>query len=397
MAKTVQADVLIIGGGIAGISLASALSGYCRVVVVDMEGHAGYHATGRSAASYFESYGNAAVRALTRASKSFFIRPPDGFTEQPLARMRPTMVIARDDQCATMDAYLADDDVAANVSEISTQAAQRFVPILQPESCRRATLEQSCMDLDVNQLLQSFLRKAKGSGASLMLKEEVQRIERHCGDWLVSTRSMTWQASIVVNAAGAWADEVAVRAGVRPIGIRPLRRSACIVPSPANHVIDDWPLTMNVAEEFYFKPDAGALLLSSADEEPSAPCDAAPEEMEIATAIDRVQQATALTVSRVISRWAGLRSFTSDKTPAIGFADDAENFFWLAGQGGYGVQSSPAASELAASLILDKPLPEWLARAGVIPGVVSPSRFAAMEPDRSRSSAARAAASGGEA
>jgi len=375
MSKNIDVDVLVIGAGIAGASIAAALSSERRVAVIDREAQAGYHSTGRSAASFLENYGSAAVRALARASRSFFVEPDEGFSEYPLAKARPTLMIARSDQNDALDAYLLADDVAANVLEIDGKEARKLVPILNPESCHRATFEESCMDLDVNQLLQAYLRQARQRGAQLFYKAQAVRIERAGQDWRVDIDGASIRAGIVVNAAGAWADEVADLVGLPAIGLSPLRRSACTVPAPGGMNIDEWPLTINIDEEFYFKPDAGTLLLSSADATLSAPCDAAPEEIDIAMAIARVEEATSLTVSRPISRWAGLRTFTPDKTPAIGFDANIPSFFWLAGQGGYGVLTAPAAAAVAASLILGRPLPDRYAIAADYVDCLSPGRF----------------------
>ena len=373
---TRSADILILGAGIAGASAAAHLAPHASVLLVEAEERPGRHATGRSAAMFIESYGNAAVRALVRASRSFLLEPPAGFATRPLMTPRGVMLIASAAQLPLLQDLLDDPDIAAVSQRLSADEAVARVPILRREPLAGVLLDGSGFDIDVDALFQGYLRKAKAAGAQLVADVGFDApITHEQGKWRVHTRAGVLEAPVLVNAAGAWADEVARRAGVQTIGLQPMRRSAVIIPAPAGVDIAAWPVVQDVAEQFYFKPDAGRLLLSPANEDPSPPCDAAPEELEIAVAAERFETATTHTITRVLHRWAGLRSFVSDRTPVVGFAPDAPGFFWLAGQGGYGIESSPALGALTASLVRGDGVPEVLARHGVDGRLLAPSRL----------------------
>ena len=343
-----SADIIIIGGGIAGVSAASELAAAARVIVLEREPRPGYHATGRSAAFFVVSYGNAAVRAITAASEPFYRSPPRGFTEVPLLRPRPCIFFGRPDQRGALLSF--HDEVPSLQSLTPAQVRQR-APVILPGYLEGGLLDITGGDLDVDAILQGFLRRLRARGGELYSAREVRGLSRSNGLWEVVTGDETLTAPVVVNAAGAWVDEIARLAGLEPLGLQPKRRTAMLLDAPPGHDIADWPLMVNVEEEFYFKPDAGALLLSPADETPSPPCDAQPEELDVALAVDRFETATGLEVSRVTHRWAGLRTFAPDKTFVVGFDPRTEGFFWLAGQGGYGVQTSPGMSKLAAALL----------------------------------------------
>jgi D-arginine dehydrogenase len=366
-------DVVVIGAGMAGATVAARLAVDRRVVMLERESQPGYHSTGRSAALFSETYGNAPVRALSRASRDFLFAPPPGFTEYPLARMRGSLHIARADQDAAYEEFLAQPDVATHTRTVSADEALSLCPILRPGYVTKAVLEPQASDVDVHALHQGFLRMARNG--RLVTDADVVALE-HTGElWHVHTPAGGFTAPIVVNAAGAWADTIAKLAGVTPLGIAPFRRTALLVDAPPGFDADVLPNTIDIGEEFYFKPDAGRLLLSPADETPSPPSDVQPDEMDVAIAIDRVQSATTLDIRRVFRKWAGLRSFAPDRTPAIGFDARAEGFFWLAGQGGYGIQTAPAASLLAAALIRGQSVPDELLRFGVSAAEISPRRF----------------------
>ncbi len=369
-------DILILGAGMAGASAAARLAPHARVLVVERESHPGYHSTGRSAALFSETYGNAPVRALSRASRTFLFSPPDGFADYPLAHMRGSLYIARADQETEVADFLAQPDVADNAHGVSVAEALRLCPILRPDYVASAVMEPQAADVDVNALHQGFLKMLRGAGGRVVTDAGVTALARADGVWTVRTAAGDFSAPVVVNAAGAWADEVATLAGVKPLGISPFRRTAMLLEAPAGLAVDALPNTIDIGELFYFKPDAGQILLSPADETPSPPCDAQPDEMDVAIAIDRMQTATTLDVRRVRRKWAGLRSFAPDRSPVIGYDTQAEGFFWLAGQGGYGIQTAPAASVLAAALILRQPFPAELAEHGVTASDVSPGRFA---------------------
>lgn len=371
------ADAIILGAGIAGASAAAFLAPHARVLLVEAEDRPGRHATGRSAATFFETYGNAAVRALVRASRGFLLAPPDGFAAVPLMSQRDALYIATEAQLPRLHAMRDDVAVAAVTCPTSVDDAMRRLPILRRESVAGAMLDRSGFDMDVDALLQGFLRRAKAHGAQLRVDVGFDaRIEHADGVWRVYSRHGVLEAPVLVNAAGAWADVVAQRAGVQSIGLQPLRRTALIIPAPVGVDLASWPMASDVDERFYFKPDAGHLLLSPANEDPSPPCDAAPDEMDIAIAVGRFEAATTHTVKRILHRWAGLRSFVPDRTPVVGYAPDAPGFFWLAGQGGYGIETSPALGALAASLVRGSGLPESMAAHGVDLAALLPERIA---------------------
>jgi len=345
-----RVDFVVVGAGIAGASVASALAARGSVAVLDMEEHAGYHSTGRSAALYSAIYGNPVIRALTRASREFLFEPPAGFSPHPLVSPRPTLYFARKDQVTSLERMRGDEDVRAGTELIDGKCALSLVPIFRPGYVRAAALDRGSADIDVDLLHQAFLRRTRALGGRIALGSAVREARRTGDVWSVATGQETFTAPVLVNCAGAWGDELAQMAGVRPVGLQPLRRTALRIEVPAGAESAPWPAAIDIDEDFYFKPDAGALLLSPADEHASAACDVQPEELDVAIAVDRFERATSLQVARVTRRWAGLRVFTRDRTPVLGFDDAARGFFWLVGQGGYGIQTSPAMSRLAAAL-----------------------------------------------
>ena len=367
-------DVVVVGGGIAGASVAANLAETLKVVVLERESHPGLHSTGRSAALFSEIYGGAAVRALSRASREFFYSPPEDFTSAPIVRRRSTLHIATAEQRNQLDAFATLPDVAPAIRRLDGAGARALCPILRDGHVVSAALETASCDLDVNSLHQGWLRKLRAHGGRLLVNAEVNSLEHTGSAWQVATADQAFQAEVVINAAGAWADVLARRAGVREVGLQPRRRTALIVDVPPGVNVDEWPMVIDIDEQFYFKPDAGALLLSPADETPSEPCDAWPDDWDVAVAVDRVQGATTLEVERVRRSWAGLRSFVSDREPVVGFAPDARGFFWLAGQGGYGIQTAPAMSALAAALVRRMPVPAQMLQFGLDVRAVDPAR-----------------------
>jgi len=368
-------DVAVVGGGIAGISVAATLAETLKVVVLERESHPGLHSTGRSAALFSEIYGGPAVRALSRGSREFLYSPPEDFVPAPIVRQRSTLHIATEEQRKHLDAFASLPDVAPAVRKLNGIEARALCPILRDGYVVTAALETASADLDVNGMHQGWLRKLRAHGGRLLVNAEVNTLEHTGSAWKVVTPEHTFRADVVVNAAGAWADVLARRAGLREIGLQPRRRTALIVDVPAGMTIDTWPMVIDTDEQFYFKPDAGALLLSPADETPSEPCDAWPDDWDVAVAVDRVQNATTLEVERVRRSWAGLRSFVADREPVVGFAPDSPGFFWLAGQGGYGIQTAPAMSALAAAWVQRMPTPAHLVQFGLDVKMVRPERF----------------------
>lgn len=370
-----QPDILIIGAGIAGASAAAELARTHRVVLLEGETAPGYHSTGRSAAVFSESYGNWTVRALTRASRDFFHQPPPGFSPYPLLKHRSWLHVAAASQAAVLEEFLATEDIAARARRISPEEALTLSPLLRPETAAAGgAYEKDAADIDVDAFHQGYLRVLRQRGGSVLTRAHVTALTHGAGKWRVASTAGNFEAGVLINAAGAWADRVAALAGVAPMGIQPCRRTAALVEISNREISDAWPVTIDIEEAYYFKPDAGLLLVSPADETPVEPCDVQPEELDVAIAIDRLERATRVTVNRVRRTWAGLRSFAPDRTPVIGFDGAAPGFFWLAGQGGYGIQTAPAVAALAAALVRDEPRPPELARFD--PAAVSPARFA---------------------
>jgi D-arginine dehydrogenase len=359
-------DVLIIGAGIAGASAAYFLAPHCSVLVLEREAQPGYHATGRSAAMYSETYGNATVRAITTASKPFYFTPPPGFADYPLVTPRGALTVGTAADHDPLRALW--QDMCALVPNVQwwtqDQILQR-VPVLRPELAHCGVFEPDAMDMDVHAIHQGFLRGAKAAGAQLVCGAGVHAVQREGGGWRVDTAAGSIFAPTVVNAAGAWCDEVAQLAGVATVGLVPKRRTAFTTEAPAGCDISAWPLVIDAQESFYFKPDAGVLLMSPANEDAVSPQDVQPEELDIAIAVDRIETATTLQIRQVRRKWAGLRSFVADKSPVVGFAPDAPGFFWLAGQGGYGIQTAPAMGQLAAALVRGLPVPAPMVTLGV--------------------------------
>ncbi|HMT82010.1 MAG TPA: FAD-binding oxidoreductase [Ottowia sp.] len=381
---TADDAMLIIGAGIAGASLAWRLARAGRpVVLIEREPQPGMHSTGRSAAMFMESYGPPGVRALTRASRDFYLHPPAGFAEAPLLSPRHALFVATAGQQAALARMQADLAASGTTmvllnSELLAQAA----PALKPDLFQNALLDEQGYDMDVHALLQGFLRGARQAGARLLTGVWPLRAAHDGQRWRVAlSDGNELVAHTVVNAAGAWADELAALFGAAPIGLQPRRRSAFTFRAPEGVDIGGWPMVADVDEAWYFKPDAGQLLGSPANADPVPPHDVQPEEFDIALGIHLIQEATSLRIERPTATWAGLRSFVADGDLVIGFDDACPGFFWLAAQGGYGIQSAAGASLLAASLIAGQPLPAELAAHGVEPRVVSPLRLRGATPD----------------
>jgi D-arginine dehydrogenase len=370
------ADVIVVGAGIAGAAAAAHLAADRRVVLLERESQPGYHSTGRSAALFTETYGNRAIRVLTGAGRAFYEAWADGFAESPILKPRGALMFAIPGQAALLDT--AWDDLSSldpRVRRLDAAEACALVPVLRPEQVTGAVLEADAMDIDVHELHQGYLRLLRRRGGRLVTDAEVVSLSRVGDTWTVRTPAGEFAAPVVVNAAGAWADALADLAGQPPIGLVPKRRTALTIAPPAGFDTGTWPMTLDVGETFYFKPDAGRLLVSPADETPIAPCDVQPDELDVAIAIDRLMRATTIEVTRVERKWAGLRSFVADKTTVCGFDPFAAGFFWLAGQGGYGIQTAEAMARCVVSLIDHDELPAEIAARGVDAATLSPARF----------------------
>lgn len=369
------ADVLVVGGGIAGLSAAWRLAAHGRVIVLERESATGYHASGRSATYYHYGIGHRPVRLLTRASGTFFARPPTGFTDTPLATPAPAMMVVRAGQDALFDAQLAEmAAITGSAHEIELSEAARRVPVLKTapahaEGLMRALIDPAAARLDGHALMSGYVRGLRARGGQVCTGAEVQSVTHEAGHWTVRTALGDYRAPVLVNAAGAWADEVARLAGVQPLGLVPLRRTIISFDPPPGTDVRGWPLVRSLASEFYFLPETGRLLASPADETPSPPCDAQPDEYDVALAAWRIEEVTTMRVERVLHKWAGLRTFTADRVPVTGWAPDAPGFCWLAGQGGYGLQTAPAMAEACEAVVAGTPWPPAL---GLQPADLAP-------------------------
>lgn len=373
-----SSPVIIIGAGMAGAALAWQLAQRgVAATLIERESQPGYHSSGRSAAMFMESYGSPAGRALTRASRAFYEHPPPGFAAQPLLHPRPTLYLARPGQRPALQQLQA--DMAANGCPsvaLPADALPGLMPVLRPGFFAHGLLDAQSADIDAHALLQGFLRGARQAGAQLLTGVQPVAAERSAQQWqLQLDNGQCLRAPLLVNAAGAWVDEVAALCGAAPIGISPRRRSAFTFAAPAGMAIGGWPMACDMDESWYCKPDAGQLLASPANADPCPPHDVQPEELDIAQGIYALEQATTLHIRRPSATWAGLRSFSPDGELAIGFDAQRPGFFWLAGQGGWGIQSAAAASQLAASVLLGQPLPGHVQAQGIDPARLSPARF----------------------
>lgn len=334
-------DFLIIGGGIAGVSAAARLAPHGSVTLLEGEKTLAHHASGRSAALYEPRYGLAPVVELSLESGDYFRSIPNLLTPRGL------MILGR----AGQEADFAHDIDTMDLARISLDAARAIVPILNPATVQDIGYGDHAWDIDTDLLLQGFARTARNHGAEIITAAPATQIDKISGGWRVTTAAGTHEAAILINAAGAWADVVAQMAGIAPLGIQPLRRSMARIPAPGGHDLTRWPMIFGCGETWYCKPDAGALIVSPADEDPMPPHDAFADDMVLAMGLARYEEMVTEPVTRMIANWAGLRSFAPDRVPVIGFDDHDPTFFWLVGQGGYGFQSSDGSSRLTAALI----------------------------------------------
>lgn len=364
-------DILVIGGGIAGVSAAAALSSHARVAVLEAEEQVGYHSSGRSATMVHYALGDRLVRALTLASRPFFVDPPEGFSQVPLGRRVPVLVHARDDELDSLNKLESEISLFAKLERLDADQVHEICPILRDDA-RHGIADFDAIRLDPHALLQGNLMQLRRRGGELHNHARISRIEREGGVWTVtSEKGERFSAPVLVNAAGAWADEVARAAGVRPLDLEPKRRTIITFDAPGGTDLERLPFAKTVGDELYFAAESGRLFASPMDEIPSDPTDAQPDEYEIALAAYRMEERTTVEVRQIHSKWAGLRTFTRDRHPAAGFAPDGEGFFWLAGQGGFGLQTSPAMAAIVESLVAGTPWPID----NVDPESLSPDRF----------------------
>lgn len=369
-------DIAIIGGGIAGLSLAYFLSPFRSVVVLEQEGALGYHSTGRSAAEFTLRDNAPLVNALARASHDFLMQPPEGFADVPLLIERGSVILGTAEKTALVRArFEAAKALGVAVEWLDEAAMLARAPMLDPAYAAAAYFDPDYWDIEVDALLQAYARHARRNGAQILEGQTFSGARRVAGAWRIETGGDTISAGTLVNAAGGWADAVATLSGVAPTGIVPHRRTAITVDLPGGIDASRLPEINEIEELFYFKPEGGRLLASPADATPCEPADVQPEELDIAYAAHYVEEVTTLSVRRVFKSWAGMRSFSADRLPVIGPAKDEPSFFWLAGQGGYGILTSPALGSLSAALLTGSSMPEPLAREGITAETFSPSRF----------------------
>lgn len=369
-------DYLIIGGGIAGASTGYFLAGHGKTIVLEREAQPGYHSTGRSAALYTVAYGTPQVRALTAASRAFYDAPPAGFSDHPLLTPRGELVVDFSGDAAELQRQF--EQARQQVAEarlLSAEQACAMVPVLRRERVRGALYDPSAADIDTAALHQGYLRGIRQHGGEIHCDREVLAISRSAEGWQVDCAGQRYSATLLINAAGAWCDQIAQLAGLPGIGLQPKRRAAFTFQAGEGIDCQNWPALVSLDESFYFKPDAGLLLGSPANADPVAAHDVQPEELDIALGIHQIETHTSLQIRRPEHTWAGLRSFVADGDLVGGFDAQAAGFFWVAAQGGYGIQTSAAMGQACAALIRKQPLPEQLIAAGLTAAMLSPQRL----------------------
>ncbi|WP_420565045.1 NAD(P)/FAD-dependent oxidoreductase [Thalassobaculum sp.] len=369
------ADILIIGGGMAGASAGYFMADGAKVILLERESQPGYHTTGRSAALFFENYGNATIRKLNKATRPFLESPPEGFATDPLMTPRGAVAVATEELLGTLAKEL---EQSPSMERVDGKTLFEIAPYLDPDRIVAGAYEAGAMDMDVHAILQGFLRGLRAKGGRVVTDAEVMGLSRAGGTWSVETRAGTFSAPIVVNAAGAWCDVVGEMAGAAPIGLIPKRRTAftfdVALRDGTTADPSSWAMADLCDESWYVRPEGGRMMGSPADEIPSPPTDAQPEIEDVAMAIDKIQTDTLFVINRPHSTWAGLRSFVADKSPVVGFAPAAEGFLWVAGQGGYGIQTSAAMGRFSAALALGRAVPEDMVKLGLTKEELAPDR-----------------------
>lgn len=368
-------DFLVIGAGMAGASAAHELSRIGKVIIVERESQPGYHTTGRSAALFAETYGNNVIRRINKASRPFLETPPDGFCEGPILTPRGALFVATDETLPNLQAeYDEVSQLTDTVSLVDAKQLHELHPELNRDLLIAGLYSRDDMDIDVAALHWGYLRGARARGTGLVADAEMHALERVGATWRATTRAGDFEAPVVINAAGAWADHVGAMAGASPIGLIPKRRTAFTFDPPEGKDMRRLPGVIAADESWFLKPEAGHLLGSPADETPSVPCDAQPEELDLAIAIDRIETHTTVKVGRLVSKRAGLRSFVSDKTPVVGMEPGLDGFCWCAGQGGYGIQTAPGMGRATAALASGGGFPEELSALGLSSADLAPDR-----------------------
>jgi D-arginine dehydrogenase len=358
----------------AGASVAFHLAPHARVLLLEREPHVGYHSTGRSAALWDPQYGSPVIRALTGASGPFYREPPAGFPQ--VLTQRGSLFIGRAEQHSTLEKYTALAQASGQtLNRLSTDEVLALVPALRPEAIGWGLFDPLAMDMDVEALLQGYLKSARRDGLRVLTGQEVLHIAREAGRWQLRTTHSEVSAQVIVNAAGAWADEIARLAGVAPLGLVPCRRTAFTFTVPSDIDVARWPFVMDAAEQFYFKPDAGRLLGSLSEEVPSVPCDAQADDFDVAVAVDRIEGVLNFPITRVVRAWTGLRTFGPDRNPVSGFDETTPGFYWHCALGGYGIQTSATLGAFAGSAIAGSTVPEALSARGLRAEQLTPARL----------------------
>jgi D-arginine dehydrogenase len=372
-------DIAIIGGGISGFSAACLLAEErgdgSRIALIERESQPGYHTTGRSAAMYTEVYGNQTIRSIVRAGRKFLEEPDTRYHDRSFLSGRGALMVASGHDESRVDRFLKEMNRPDVLARSSVADCLKLSPALNPEKISGGVWEPSAMDIDVHALLQAYIRVYRGLNGNVYQDAEVRNIERTGDRFGIETTSETINAGIVINAAGAWGDEVARMAGAEPVGLVPKRRTALTFDPPTDMDHRSWPLSCDMDEQWYFKPDAGRVMASPADQTPSPACDAQPDEMDLAICVDRIQTMTSLEIRRMASTWAGLRCFVGDHSPVNGFDDKVEGFYWLVGQGGYGIKTSCGMARIAVARITGREIDDDFYEYGLDPAAIAVERL----------------------
>lgn len=342
------ADVIVIGAGMAGLSVAASVAEHSKVLVLETERHTGYHSTSRSAAMMIQNYGSDVLRRLNRRSYQLYKRLEIEL-EQTLLHTRGELIVAANEEAEKLEDYL---QMSAGLVELDTRQAIQLCPALRREAVARVAHEPEAADIDVDLLLQYYIRRLKSFSGEIFLESKVTTLVNRHQCWQVDTASGRFSAPLIINAAGAWSDQVAASANLEPVGMMPLKRSAAVIKADGYDDVDRWPLVLGISENWYAKPQSGMLIVSPADEQAVEPHDAWPEDIVLAEGLHRLGQFMDISVRRIESSWAGLRTFARDRNPVVGFSEQSEGFFWLAGQGGYGIQTAPVLAKLACDMIM---------------------------------------------